>query len=113
MDIEILETKTVYVAWSNTDCTEGRGIQYPKAVCNMKATAIRLGKRGSVQGSDCPVTEDIAIKLRTGWLIPGRPVSASAEDIEAQRNADIHEEVLNRALKMGLSGEDIEILRRK
>ena len=43
--MEIQDTKQVWLAMTNTDCTEGRGRQYPKFVCEKKATAIRLGKK--------------------------------------------------------------------
>ena len=40
--IEIQESKTVFIAWTNTDLTEGRGVQIPLAVCESQTTAKRL-----------------------------------------------------------------------
>jgi len=68
----IEDTKDVYVAWSNTDLTEGRGGQIPKHVAEVYETAVRLGHKGSVQGCDCPVTKELAVKVGGKWLAPAR-----------------------------------------
>ena len=116
----IAETKEVWVAWTNTDCTEGRGQEVPLAVCEAESTARRMGKRGSVQGSDCRVNREVAVCLdgRFGWLVPGRIQSPSREDeeeerrLEAQREAAARKrEALERAKAAGLSDEDIKALR--
>jgi hypothetical protein len=46
------EKRTVWVAYTNTDCTEGRGYDVPIAVCAAEATAVRLARKQYVQGSD-------------------------------------------------------------
>lgn len=110
--MDIQETKKVWVAWTNTDCTEGRGFVVPKAVCELHATAIRIGKKGSVQGSDCNVTEEVAVRIENRWLVPGRIHYATKEDVEAQKIADDRAEALRRAKAAGLSDEDLRMIAR-
>lgn len=116
---EVTEQKAVWIAWTNTDCTEGRGQQVPLAVCEAESTARRMGRRGSVQGSDCEVTEGIAVMVegRAQWLAPCRIHSPTREDekdekrLEAERQAAQRKrEALERAKVAGLSEEDIKAL---
>lgn len=46
------EKRTVYVAYTNTDCTEGRGRDVPIAVCSAEATALRLERTEKVFDHD-------------------------------------------------------------
>lgn len=119
MSETIAETKTVWVAWTNTDCTEGRGYEVPLAVCAAESTARRMGERGGVQGTACRVSQRVAIRLdgRGGWLVPGRIHPPNREDekeesrLEAEREAARRKrEALERAKAAGLSAEDIEAL---
>ncbi|MBA7800573.1 hypothetical protein HV170_03430 [Citrobacter freundii] len=61
--MEILESKDVWVTIGCRDNTEGRGPSYVMHVCESKETAIRLGKKKYVQGSDCPVEKGIAVRV--------------------------------------------------
>ena len=108
--MEIQETKKIWIAVTNTDCTEGRGFQRPKAICETKATAIRLGKKGYIQGSDCPVEDGIAVKVNDRWFYPWIMERASKEDIAAQKKLDEYQAVLNKARELGLTPEDIKAL---
>jgi hypothetical protein len=54
------EKRTIWVAYTNTDCTEGRGRDVPIAFCAAEATAIRLARKKYVQGSDGPVRTLVA-----------------------------------------------------
>ena len=108
--MEIQETKKIWIAVTNTDCTEGRGFQRPKAICETKATALRLGKKGYIQGSDCPVEEGIAVKVNNRWLVPWPIETASSEDFAAQKRLDEYQAVLNKARELGLTPEDIKTL---
>ena len=49
------EKRTVWVAYTNTDCNEGRGHDVPIAVCAAEATALRLARKQYVQGTDARV----------------------------------------------------------
>ena len=108
--MEIQDTKSVWVAWTNTDCTEGRGRKIPKAVCESEAAAIRLGRKGSVQGSDCGVTECTAIKVNNKWLVPGDIKPATKEDEAYQKGIDAKRAVLKKAKAAGLTSEDLRLL---
>lgn len=119
-DMPVVEkTKPVFIAWTNTDCTEGRGQQVPKAVSFSQSCAVRLGRRGSVQGTDCHVTEGIAVQLKGigGWLTTARIHEPTRDDEEGDtriaaklRNEQRKQEALERAKAAGLSEEDIKAL---
>jgi hypothetical protein len=111
-EMDIL-TKEVFVAWTNTDLTEGRGRQIPKYVCTARKTAERLGHKGYVQGCDCPVTKEVAVKYNELWLVPGVIVLPTKEDLKRQEEEDAFYEVLSKAKSAGLSEKDIEILSKK
>lgn len=104
-------SKEVYVAWTNTDLTEGRGWEYPLYVCETETTAKRLGYKGSVQGCNCRVTKEEAIKYNGMWLVPGRVIIPTKEDLEVQKKEDTFNEVLSKAKASGLSEADIKILK--
>lgn len=105
--------RKVWVAWTNTDLTEGRGWRVPLAVCDIEATAIRLGARASVQGSNCEVTEETAVRLAPNhaWLIPGWIDSATDDDRAAQRIMDEQRSAIQRARDAGLTDADIASIR--
>lgn len=109
--MEIQESKEIWVAWTNTDCTEGRGRQIPKAICATKATAIRLGRRGYVQGSDCPVSCEVAVKVKGRWLVPGEITPPTKEDDKSQQVLDKANAALDKAKDAGLTDEEIKMLR--
>lgn len=109
--MEIEKILKVWVAWTNTDLTEGKGFRVPKAVCKEKATAIRLGKKGSVQGCDCSITQEIAVLLVNGqWLIPGEIIYPSKKDKLEQEKIDKKTAALKKAKDAGLTEEDIEAI---
>ena len=109
-ELKIQETKTVWVAWTNTDLTEGRGQSYPKAVCEKEATAIRLGHKGSVMGSNCHVTAELAVKVSGRWLYPARLHTATTEDSQAQASTDAKRAAIEKAKAAGLTDDDIKAL---
>jgi len=105
-----METRPVYVAWTNSDLTEGRGRSYPLCICESESTAIRLGAGKSVQGSNAYVTEEIAICHESKWYVPGmiqRPSKGDAakDEMSASKNA-----VVEKARLAGLTEDDISIL---
>lgn len=111
-DLKILDAKDVWVAWTNTDLTEGRGHQIPRVVCASETTAIRLGKKGYVMGTDCPVTKSIAVRLKgTGWLLPGRIIEPSAEDLLQDAAREELRAIEDKARAAGLTDDDIKALR--
>ncbi len=108
---EIQEVKAVWVALTNTDLTEGRGYQYPLAVCTSEATAIRLGRKGSVMGTDCTVKKKIAVMIDNSWLIPGRIKTNTKEDDIAQKKIDEKEQLVSRMKEAGFTEDDIKKLK--
>jgi hypothetical protein len=110
MTMSDFEQKTVWVAWTNTDLTEGKGFRVPLVACELRSTAVRMGKKGSVMGSDCEVTEETALKRQGTWLVPGRIYPATRLDRELQKAADDKAAALQRAKQAGLSDDDLRLL---
>ncbi|MCY1341529.1 hypothetical protein D9M68_138770 [compost metagenome] len=111
------ETKQVWIVWTNTDLTEGRGGEFPLFVCESETTAYRMSKKQGVQGSDARVTPFEAVLHNNRWCAPVRIHQPTTED----RNTDLkreqarladqrRHEALQRARDAGLSEEDIAIL---
>lgn len=112
MEIKIQEFKQVFVAWTNSDCTEGRGYQYPYCVAASRETAIRMGRKRSVQGSDCNVTECTAVRINNQWLVPGRIELETAEDKKAREAREEKEAIMAKAKAAGLTDDEIAIISR-
>jgi len=119
-----LSTMTGYIVWTNTDLTEGRGSEYPLAICETLSTAKRLAKGKYVMGTDCTVTESTIYRIKTDhdgyyrWFGPIQLIDPSKEDID---NEDIikkqkdKEERLNTIIEkvresMCLTDEEIKVL---
>jgi len=106
-------TEKVWVAYVNSDLTEGRGGQVPIAVCKLEATAVRLGKGRNVQGSNADVFP-VELTLIDG--INYLPISCvyiegpTKQDRDVQAALDAREAAIATALKAGLTMEDIKAL---
>lgn len=99
-----------YVAWTNTDLTEGRGTEFPLAVCDKEATAIRLGKGGYVMGCDCDITK-VEIIEHNGWTYgPVRLVHSTREDDAEQVRLDAKAAAKEKAKAAGLTDAEINAL---
>jgi len=109
---KITHEKDVYIAWTNTDLTEGRGQEYPLAVCEKRATAIRLGKKGYVMGSDCRVARAKAFKINNRWYYLGKLIPSTKEDDARELQLNSRDEAQQKAFAAGLTEEDIIALRR-
>lgn len=109
-DLEITETKPVWVVTSSTDLTEGRGPHYVKCVCETKTTAIRLGKGGYVQGSNCPISEDVAIKVNGKWYFPNTLKMSTDDDKKAQKKLDEAIATKEKLNALGLNDAEIKNL---
>lgn len=111
--MNIKERKKVYVAWVNTDLTEGKGHQVPLAVCELEATAIRLGTHQDVQGTDATVMEDWAFTMPDSpyrWYIPGRVIQASVEDKKVQELRDAKRIVIAKLREAGITEEELKLI---
>ena len=107
------ETKICAVVYTNTDLTEGRGYQFPIAVCETVATARRLAKKAYVMGSDAPVEEREVIRHNGEWYGPVRVVQPTAEDMIVQAAFTKQLSALEKAKAAGLTDEDINALRNR
>jgi hypothetical protein len=107
-DICIEEIKYVWVVFSNTDLTEGRGHRYPLYICESPETAARLGRRKYVQGSDCPFEKFPAYKIGGYWYYLNSFQAENKEDIDLRIKRERKEETLNKAKAAGLSDEDLK-----
>ena len=105
-------TRDVWVVWTNSDLTEGRGHRIPLCVCENKVTAERLGKGKSVQGTDCNITEEVALYVETGycngsWLSCVYIEKPTSEDLVKDAGRKRMAAVEAKALELGLSPEEI------
>lgn len=107
-------SKFVYVAYTNSDCNEGRGYDIPIAVCESEATAIRLAKGRYVQGSNGPVHMVEVIEVDGKFFYPNSAVSVvkpNSEDIKAQVKMDAKTAAIEKALAAGLTEDEISALK--
>ncbi|WP_372574417.1 hypothetical protein [Ruegeria jejuensis] len=115
--IEAHDVRTVWVVYKNTDDIEGRGRQYISNVCELEATALRIGRGKYVMGSNCPIKAVTSYRIDGQWYQPSPVVPASDEDKGVQKKIDTERSVSGRAAKaieaaqkMGLSRDHIEAL---
>lgn len=104
------EKRTVWVAYTNTDCNEGRGHDVPIAVCAAEATALRLASKKYMQGSDGPVRTMELVKIDGKWFAPSSAlavVEPTREDIAAQVAIDTRREAVAKAKAAGLTDADL------
>lgn len=108
--MKIEQTKEVYIAWSNTDLTEGRGVQIPHAVCESKTTAIRMGTGKNVQGCNCSVRKSVAVKINGQWLAPSMIHQPTKKDSETDAIIKQKEDVIQKIKNAGITDEDIKLI---
>jgi hypothetical protein len=108
-----METRKVFAVIGNTDCTEGRGHRFVKEYCDTMATAKRLGRKGYVQGSDCPIEIRTLFKPegKNEWYGPVKVEPSSQDDIRLQERLDVQNEALEKAKSLGLSDEEIKLIK--
>ncbi len=104
--------KSVFIAWTNSDLTEGRGHPVVIAVCEIQATAERLAKKAGVMGSDGHVTVFPAIFHAGSWCAPFQMVMSTEQDKKSQFISDAREQAIRKAKEAGLTDEDIRSLTR-
>lgn len=115
--IEIMnsESKTDYLfGWAvitNRDLTEGRCSEYIKHICDTEACALRLAKGAGVQGSNAR-TQRVQLQCIGGtWYGPINLTYSTPHDSQLQLLIDKQRVVEARAKSLGLSDEDIAMLR--
>jgi len=104
--------KELWVVWTNTDLTEGKGYEVPLYICMLESTAIRLAKGVNVQGSDGRISSIANNGEGTHvWAIaPVKIVFPSKEDKDRELKILQFRAIANKALELGLSTEEIKIL---
>lgn len=105
-----IEEATVWAVMTNTDLTEGRGREYVKEYCETKATALRRGKRGYVQGTDCPVGTTTVFKINNTYYAPMDITPSTAEDRKLEDEMYKKLEVLEKAKTLGLTEQELKTL---
>lgn len=98
----------IWVVWSNTDLTEGRGNSFPKYLCSKESTALRLRKGCGVQGTNGDITEENAYFIGNKLYAPAMILNSTKEDDREQERLDKKKIAIEKALKLGLTNEDIE-----
>jgi hypothetical protein len=109
----------VFVVWTNTDLTEGRGHEYALAVCRLESTAKRLAKKNYVMGSDCEITKEKVYFIGNRWYGPGPYIDggtdadvAEERKLKKEREAKmLREKIFNKARALGLTDDEIATLR--
>ena len=108
-----MKEHTIWTVSTNSDLTEGRGNQYVKHYCRTEATAMRLAKRGYVQGSDCPVDKVTLIEVEGGYIMPTsfiRIMEPSQEDLKLEGHLVKVRSAHEKAKSAGLTDEEITLL---
>lgn len=115
--IGVEKLRTAYAVYSNTDPTEGRGGDYPSAICETKITAERIGDGAYIQGADCPVRKVNVFNYMGMDYGPVFIHQPSQTDIHLQKQKEKCEEAerkklaaIEKARGLGLSEEEISAL---
>lgn len=110
--------KEAFAVYTNTDLTEGRGLQYPLYVCEYESSAIRLAKGRGVQGSNATIHRVEILNHNNMLYGPVKLVRPDEEDLRVQNEIDkqrrIQEQknaVLEKAKQLGLTEDEIKVLR--
>jgi hypothetical protein len=104
------EKRTVWIAYTNSDLTEGRGHDVPIAICAAEATAQRLARKAYVQGSDGPVRPMELVNIDGKWYAPSAAINViepSREDVAVQSALDAKKVAMEKAKAAGLTDADI------
>lgn len=109
--METSNPRKAWVVWINSDLTEGRGFEIPLAICEIEATARRLAKGASTQGSYGRVEMIPVHKNGRLWYGPVVLKAPSREDKQFQKQLDMAYEAHAKALEAGLTREEIAALK--
>lgn len=104
---------SVFVPFTNTDCTEGRGMDIAVATCRVESTARRLARRNYVQGTDGPVKEVPIMSYHGLQVIPlwaVNLVQPSGQDELVNIRLKRRKEALAKLADAGLTEADIAAL---
>lgn len=104
--VEVIE---LYHVTTNTDCTEGRGVDYVNKVALTEATAKRIAKNNYIQGSDSSYYKGIAFR-HNGRIYTTQGIihEPTKEDIDEQKKIDEVNGIVIRMLDAGFTIEEIK-----
>jgi hypothetical protein len=103
--------KEVWLVITNTDTTEGRGWDKILYYCTSKSTAERLAIGKGVQGSMARVEARKAFLINKDWNCKIDLELPTKQDNEKDELYKKQQEVKEKALKLGLSEEEIKLLK--
>ncbi len=104
------KTKEVYIIYTNTDLTEGRGFNYPSLVCESESTAKRLGLNRGVQGTVVIPSQGLAVFIDNEWYAPVNIKKPSQVDIEQDEKLNKLAQVLEKIKSLNLTDNEMDIL---
>lgn len=105
-----MNTRKVYVVWTNTDLTEGRGSVVPQYICALKATALRLAKGINVQGSNGEITESTVTydSNQISYIGPVKIIQGNLEDEEKEKRLQERQAIARKII--GITKEELRII---
>jgi hypothetical protein len=109
---KITDMKEAFIVWTNTDLTEGRGWQYPAAVCESETTALRLAKGRGVMGSDAGVEPALIFRIDGHWYAPSKIEPSTKEDERFDGLREEKRQAEKKAEMLGMTPEEIIALSR-
>lgn len=80
----------------------------PLAICETRATALRIGRKSSVMGSDCDVTPFDAPCIGGHLLAPFHLESSTQEDVNNQAIYDARMAAIEKLKSAGIDDETIK-----
>lgn len=111
MNIKISDSHRIFIVFTNSDLTEGRG--YPVFVDAFfsETSAKRAAKGIGVQGTDGTIEESIAIYINEQWFIPYNIKKPSINDVAKDKRKEEIKEVLDKIKSLGLTSKEMELLK--
>lgn len=91
----------------NSDLTEGRGVERIKCICELEATARRLSRQASTQGTDGTVWPVELLHHNGRTYGPIDLTLATEQDVKAQQALDRRYALVEKAKALGMSDDEI------
>lgn len=110
-DPDLIGKRQIFIVWTNTDLTEGRGQQIPIAYAELYTTAARVAEKRGVMGSNADVREGEALIYRGRSYAPVRLEPPTDVDKAREKFRVARLAALERAKALGLTNDEIELLR--
>lgn len=111
-----IDKDIIYGVYTNTDCTEGRGEEYPIAFCWLFSTAIRLSKGKGVMGSDARIKKIDVLRIGDQRAILTEYIrvhSPTTADLAADAAKERYDETVKRLRELGVTESEIQTIARR